>query len=292
MELLQARWADGRFLCVGLDSDYHLIPAVLKRDGASIFKVITDFNLAIIMATKEYACAFKPNVAFYERHGDVGWLALKHTIAYILNFAPNIPVILDAKRADIGNTNAGYVRAAFDWLGADAITVHPYLGEEAMNPFLDLRDRGVIVLCRTSNTGAGEFQDLLVSAPGNMNQRVPLYQYVAHRVVTEWNENGNCALVVGATYPEELAKVRNIVGDMPILIPGIGAQGGDLKATVNAGMNSQGIGMIINNSRGIIFASLESDFEAAAAKAAQTMHLQISEFRMAKLFSEAVPVSV
>lgn len=245
-EMLEARWAAGKFVCVGLDSELervrkivggHLVPDV----------AIGTFNERIIEATRKVACAYKPNVAFYESLGNTGMKALAFTISTIRNLAPEIPIILDAKRADIGSTNDGYVKAAFDVLDADAITVHPYLGMEAMAPFLQREDKGIFVLCRTSNPGAGEFQDLPVDGK-------PLYQHVAQNVAEKWNKNGNCGLVVGATYPEEMAKVRAIVGDLPLLIPGIGAQGGDLEATVKAGKDSRGRGMIINSSRGIIFA--------------------------------------
>ncbi len=189
--------------------------------------------------------------------------------------APDVPVILDAKDMDIGNTNTGYVRMAFEYCQADAITINPYLGMEAAQPFLDQKDKGIIVLCRTSNKGSGEFQDLLIKSD------MPLYQYVASRVAKYWNKNGNCALVVGATYPNELAQVRRIVGDMPILIPGIGVQGGDVEATVKAGRDSRGQGMIINASRSIIFASNGPDFAEAARRETLKLHNLINQYRNA-----------
>ncbi len=314
MDLLQARWAEGKFVCVGLDSDIQKLPvrhiksrgsysvdemliaqaafAVLQRgedlpeglsygDMAEILgDTILDFNEAIIDATKHLVCAYKPNSAFYEALGFSGLVALKDTIDYIHNVAPEVPVILDYKRGDIGNTNAGYVAAA---QAADAVTVHPYLGMEAMKPFLDQMDKGVIVLVRTSNPGAGEFQDLRITEQGDPGKlydyeerEVPLYQIVARNITRGWNYNGNCAVVVGATYPAELAEVRKIVGDMPILIPGIGAQGGELEASVRAGVNSHDQGMIINGSRGIIFASDGEDFAEAARSATSAMHNDIS----------------
>lgn len=269
-EMLDAQWAQGRFVCVGLDSELGKIPDGLRlnqffKDGTDVADVVVEFNRAIIEATADLVCAYKPNVAFYEALGSDGLKALKGTIEAINAVAPDVPVILDAKRADIGNTNAGYVQMAFEFLGADAITVNPYLGAEALQPFLARRDKGIIVLCRTSNPGAGEFQDLCVNGE-------PLYRVVARRVATEWNKNGNCGLVVGATAPHELAEVRQIVGDMPILIPGIGAQGGDIEKTLTAGKNSRGRGMIINSSRGIIFASNGSDFAEAARRETQKLH--------------------
>lgn len=280
-ELLEAQWSRGNFVCVGLDSEFDKIPESARRSGndchVNFANTVVAFNRAIVEATKDLVCAYKPNVAFYEAYGREGFEALYCTIVAINAIAPDVPVILDAKRADIGNTNAGYVKVAFDFLQADAITVHPYLGQEALKPFLDCKDKGIFVLCRTSNPGAGEFQDLIVEAPIHLdaeyvmpthenNAPAPLYEYVACRVANAWNQNGNCALVVGATYPDELREVRGIVGDMPILIPGIGAQGGDLEKTVAAGKDSRGRGMIINSSRGIIFASKGEDFAEAARR--------------------------
>jgi orotidine-5'-phosphate decarboxylase len=208
---------------------------------------------------------------------------------------PDVPVILDVKLADIGNTNEGYAREAFDYYKADAMTVHPYLGKEALQPFLDRKDKGIFVLCRTSNPGAGEFQDRFVNlTPAEIDEwglmpgtRLPLYQLVAYRVSREWNTNDNCGLVVGATYPEELRQVRGIVGDMPLLIPGIGAQGGDVEATVNAGRDSHGHGMIINSSRSIIFASAGPNYTEAARQEAQKLHDMIRQTQMRSLLDES-----
>ena len=266
----------------------------------SLQKTIVAFNRAIVEATKDLVCAYKPNAAFYEAHGDEGICALQRTIADIHAIAPNVPVILDAKRADIGNTNAGYVDAAFGFLRADAITVHPYLGAEALQPFLARAEKGVIVLCRTSDPGTGEFQDLPVAIdskegkflaealgiePKMYGYVVKLYQHVAYRVASEWNKNGNCALVVGATYPDELREVRGVVGDMPILIPGIGFQQKDVpleeqvKQVVDNGKNSHGQGMIINSSRGIIFASKGTDFAEAARRETEKLRDLINQYR-------------
>jgi len=230
-------------VCVGLDSYVNKIPEHLKTKENAVF----EFNKAIIDATHDFVCAYKPNSAFYEANGDEGIRQLKMTFDYINKTYPEVITILDAKRADIGNTNNGYVKYAFDWLNADGITLHPYLGSEAMKPFLERADKASIILCRTSNKGAGEFQDF-------SSAEMSLYKFVAKKVAEEWNKNGNCLMVIGATYPEELAEVRKIAGDMTFLVPGIGAQGGDVEKTVKAGLNSKGAGMIINSSRGIIFA--------------------------------------
>ena len=297
-QMLEAQWSRGNFVCVGLDSEFGKIPESARRSGnecdVSVANTIVAFNLAIVEATKDLVCAYKPNAAFYEAYGDEGIGALQRTIVDIHAIAPDVPVILDAKRADIGNTNAGYVDAAFGFLRADAITVHPYLGAEALQPFLARAEKGVIVLCRTSNPGAGEFQDLPVAIdneegkflaealgiePKMYGYVAKLYQHVAYRVAKHWNKNGNCALVVGATYPNELREVRELVGDMPILIPGIGAQGGDVEKTVSAGKDSRGQGMIINSSRGVIFASKGTDFAEAARRETEKLRDTINQYR-------------
>jgi orotidine-5'-phosphate decarboxylase len=271
--MLERCWQRDNFVCVGLDSDYHSLPETVKTK-ASIEEAVFAFNREIIDATHDLVCAYKPNAAFYEAQGEQGWRALISTVRYVKETYPSIPVILDAKRADIGSTNLGYVRAAFDLLGVDAITVHPYLGKEGLAPFLARREKGIIILARTSNPGAGEFQDLVVG-----DSREPLYLVVARHVATTWNTNGNCALVVGATYPAELRRVRSIVGDMPILIPGIGAQGGEVEATVAAGKDSRGQGMIINAARSIIFASKGDDFAEAARRATEQLRADINRCR-------------
>src|SRR5712691_2604791 len=254
---LEQCWNQDNFVCVGLDSDYKQIPESVKSLD-SVEEALFAFNRDIIDATHDLVCAYKPNAAFYEARGDQGFRALTRTVQYIRETYPHIPVILDAKRADIGSTNLGYVKAAFDVIGVDAITVHPYLGKEALAPFLVRQEKGIIVLVKTSNPGAGEFQDLPVG-----NSQEPLYQVVARHVASTWNSNGNCAVVVGATYPADLKRVRATVGDMPILIPGIGTQGGEVEATVSAGKDSRGWGMIISASRSIIYASRGSEFAQA-----------------------------
>lgn len=226
-------------VCVGLDAD-------VKKIGKGKSQFL--FNKDIIKATNDLVCSYKLNSAFYESIGRKGIEDLKKTCDYLKSNYPHIPIIIDAKRADIGNTNEGYVQFIFTYLKADALTIHPYLGQEAIRPFLAMKDKGIIILCRTSNPGAGEFQDLEVKG-------APLYKIVAKKVAEKWNANGNCLLVVGATYPKELREVRRIVGqDMYFLVPGIGAQGGDIRSTLKAGLNENKTGLIINSSRGIIFA--------------------------------------
>lgn len=235
-------------VCVGLDSEFEKLPDSVKNSPHPQF----EFNKSIIDATYDVVCAYKPNTAFYEARGADGITDLKMTCDYINEKYPEIVTLLDAKRADIGNTNKGYVSFAFDYLKADAITLHPYLGSEAIKPFLDKTDKGCIILCRTSNPGSGEFQDLLVN-------NEPLYKYVAKKVADEWNGNNNCLLVVGATYPEELKEVRSIAPNITFLIPGIGAQGGDVEEAVRNGLRSDKKGIIIAASRSIIFASSPQD---------------------------------
>ena len=210
-------------------------------------------------ATGDLVAAFKPNNAFYEAEGAPGFETLKKTIAFIHKQFPQALVILDAKRADIGNTNLGYARSAFEDLDADAITLNPYLGGEALQPFLNYKERGCFILCRTSNEGAKEFQDLLIDGE-------PLYLRVAKQVSQKWNANKNCGLVVGATAPEELKKVRQAVGNLPFLVPGVGVQGGDLQTVLKNGRDKKDHGLLINLSRSVIFASNGPDFATAARK--------------------------
>lgn len=252
-------------LCVGLDSDIGKLPGRFNQLKHPQF----EFNKWVIEQTHDLVCAYKPNIAFYEARGAEGLAELKMTMSHLQEKHPEVVTICDAKRADIGNTNEGYVTAIFDKLGFDAVTLHPYLGREALQPFLDKKDKGCIILCRTSNSGAGEFQDLMVDLD---SESAPLWQVVAQRVRDEWNTNNNCLLVVGATYPKELEIVRKLVGDMTLLVPGIGAQGGDLKAVTKAGLNSKGAGIIINSSRGIIFADNPKNV-------ARELRDKINEFR-------------
>ena len=271
-DMIEARWSLLTFVCVGLDSDYTQIPACVRTP--SVEDTIFYFNREIVEATRDLVCAYKPNIAFYEASHVKGIKALYRTIKYINAHAPDIPVILDAKRADIGNTNKRYATFAFDILGSDAITVNPYLGQEALHPFLEYKDKGIFVLCRTSNPRAGEFQDLLFNG-------IPLYQVVAQHVATEWNTHNNCGLMVGATYPDQIREVRNVVGNMPILIPGIGEQAADLGEAVTAGLDNRGYGIVVNASRSIIFASKGPDFADAARKETKKMSTAINHYRAA-----------
>lgn len=255
-------------VCVGLDSDIKKLPEQFKNDPTPQFA----FNKKIIDATHDLVCAYKPNTAFYESRGAEGIDELKMTCDYIKANYPDIFILIDAKRADIGNTNNGYVEFIYDYLGADAVTLHPYLGQEALQPFLDRADKTSIILCRTSNPGSGELQMLVSDGK-------PLYQTVAESVTKTWNKNNNCMLVVGATYPQELAEVRKIVGEMTILVPGIGAQGGDVGKTLAAGLNAQKQGLIINSARGIIFASSGEDFADAARQETMKLRDEINSYR-------------
>lgn len=232
-------------LCVGLDADFEKLPEKFKSLGGN--EAQFQFNKYIIDLTHEYASAFKPNVAFYEARGIEGMEALKKTIDYINQKYPDIFTILDAKRADIGNTNNGYVTSIFDWLGFDAMTVNPYLGSEALKPFLERKDKCSIVLAKTSNSGAGELQDLVLE-----NGEI-FWQHLAKKISTEWNKNNNLMIVMGGTNPEDIAKARKITGEMTFLVPGIGVQGGDVKSVVINGLNQDKLGLIIHSARGIIF---------------------------------------
>lgn len=268
-ELLAAHFAAGRHLVVGLDTDPRRIPASVAPGAAAAERVV-EFNRRIVAATAEAACAYKPNAAFYEALGADGFRALSETVAAIRRGAPDAAAILDAKRGDIGSTNAGYAAAAFEQLGADAVTVHPYLGGEALAPFLEREEKLVFVLARTSNPGAGELQDLTVDGG------VPLYRHVARAVAGSWNAAGNCGLVVGATYPEELRAIReDVPAEMPILIPGAGAQGGDVAAVVAANREAGSDAFLIAASRSIIYASSGEDFAAAAGAAAESLDAEI-----------------
>ncbi len=262
MKMLAAKLAERKLICVGLDSDLDKIPQHVKKMYDGNIRVSYQFNKAIVDATKDLVSAYKPNLAFYMSMGIDGIAALQNICRYIKENTPNVPIILDAKYGDIGNTNEHYAKFAFDYIGADAVTVHNYMGSEAMKPFLDRKDKGIIVLCKTSNGGSGEFQDAYVMIDANRNK--PMNEIVAATVVNKWNYNGNCMLVVGATYPKELKTIREIIGDMPILAPGIGKQGGAIDDVIANGMDSKGQGLIINSSRDIIFASSGKDFAEVA----------------------------
>lgn len=249
-------------VCVGLDTNIEKIPKKFLYKKFPLF----EFNKAIIDQTSDLVCSYKPNITFYEALGTHGIEQLKMTMDYLKENNPEIVTILDAKRADIGSSNNGYVKFIFDYLESDAITLHPYLGGEALEPFLNRKDKACIILCRTSNPGAKEFQDI-------KNNGEELYKIVAKKVLKEWNKNNNCLLVIGATYPHELKEIREIVKDnMWFLIPGIGAQGGDIGQTVKNGQDSKGLGIIISSSRSIIFAN-------NPRQAALTLKNEINKYR-------------
>lgn len=260
IEKLSAAWAtQNSLLCVGLDPDTAKFPRQLQGKADAI----VHFCKAIIDATAEAACAFKPQIAYFAalRAED----QLEEICAYVRTAYPHIPLVLDAKRGDIGATAEQYAREAFERYGADAVTLNPYMGFDSIQPYLEWKDRGAIILCRTSNPGGSDLQFLQVDGK-------PLYQHVAQLVAEKWNTNGQCGLVVGATFPQELKEVRRIVGDMPLLVPGIGAQGGDIQATVAAGCTAAQTGMMINSSRAILYAKTDEkageDFAQAARRVA------------------------
>ena len=255
--------AANTLLCVGLDPEIGKVPERFQGLEYPLFA----FNQWIIDETAQYAAAYKPNMAFYEARGVQGLHELELTIEYLRRRYPGWLTICDAKRADIGNTNRGYAVSVFDAMGFDAITLHPYLGREALQPFLEREDKLSIVLCRTSNPGAGELQDLVSDGK-------PLWEHVAAKVAGEWNEHGNCMLVVGATYPEEMKRIRVVAPELTFLVPGIGAQGGDVNAVVQAGADAQGLGLIISSSRGVLY-------NADPAAAAKTLRDEINAARTA-----------
>jgi orotidine-5'-phosphate decarboxylase len=265
MGLLRGRWdrAD-TLLCVGLDPDPGRLPAAVGSGPDAI----GSFCRAIVDATADLVCAFKPQIAYFAADGREADLV--RLIAYIHDRYPDVPVILDAKRGDIGDTARLYAREAFARYEADAVTVNPYLGRESVEPFLAWPDRGVVVLCRTSNAGSAWLQDHPPEAP--------LYLRVAQAAV-EWNAAGNVMLVAGATYPEELRRIRTIVGAMPLLVPGVGAQGGDLAAVLEHGSDATGAGLVVNASRSILYAGSGGDFAERAREAAQLLRDRMRELR-------------
>lgn len=270
-EKLSAAWtANNSLLCVGLDPDIARLPAEFRAQPDAIYA----FCKAVADATADTACAFKPQIAYFAalRAED----QLEALCNYLRSAYPHIPVVLDAKRGDIGATAEQYAREAFERYRADAVTVNPYMGYDSVAPYLEWTDRGVIVLCRTSNPGGSDLQFLKVDGE-------PLYKHVARMVAEKWNGNGQCGLVVGATFPDELAQVRGIVGDMPLLVPGVGAQGGDVEATVKAGKTAAGGGMMINSSRAILYARPDvqagEDFAAASRRVAIETRDAINAFR-------------
>jgi orotidine-5'-phosphate decarboxylase len=265
--LLEARWRSAdSLLCVGLDPDAaRLAPHLRGREQA-----ITEFCCAIVDASAPYACAFKPQVAYFA--SERAEAQLEAVLQHIRAHHPDVPVILDAKRGDIGSTAVQYAREAFERYDADAVTLSPFMGRDTIEPFLAYPGRGAFLLCRTSNPGGNDLQMLDVGGER-------LYERIARLAANEWNRNGQLGLVVGATYPQELARVRALAPELPLLVPGIGAQGGDVAATLEAGRTQAGLGLIINSSRAILYASAGDDYAAAAAAAARATRDQINRFR-------------
>ena len=267
-KLSQAWTTNNSLLCVGLDPDVKKFPAELAQQPDAIY----EFCKAIVDTTADLACSFKPQIAYFAalRAED----QLEAICRYIKATYPQIPIVLDAKRGDIGATAEQYAREAFERYDADAVTVNPYMGFDSVAPYLEWKDRGAIVLCRTSNAGGSDLQFLDVGGK-------PLYQHVAHLVADKWNSNGQCALVVGATFPNEIAQVRALIGDMPLLIPGVGAQGGDVESTVKAGRTANGTGMMINSSRAILYAKPmgEETYAQAARRVALETRDAINLYR-------------
>ncbi|KAF4516491.1 hypothetical protein B566_EDAN003238 [Ephemera danica] len=271
IDQLTGAWKkNNSLLCVGLDPDPARFPAHFKRGGERDDTTILEFCTAIVDATADLVCAFKPQIAYFAacRAED----QLEALIAHIHEKHPGIPVILDAKRGDIGSTAEQYAREAFERFQADAVTVNPYLGRDSIEPWLAYREKGVILLCRTSNPGGSDLQFLDVGGE-------KLYEHLARLAADEWNSSGQISLVVGATFPGEIARVREIVGDLPLLVPGIGAQGGDIEATVRAGRTAKGTGLMINSSRAILYAGKDEYFGLAARAVAQETRDAINRYR-------------
>lgn len=267
IQSLSAAWEkNDSLLCVGLDPDPAKFPAHLAGRPDALF----EFCRSIVDATADLVCCFKPQIAYFA--AQRGEDALEALIDHIHERYPGIPVILDAKRGDIGSTAEQYAVEVFERYKADAITVNPYMGRDSVDPYLAYADKGVILLCRTSNPGGSDLQFLDVGGE-------KLYERVARLVAQEWNSNGQCALVVGAMFPDEISRVRQLVGDMPLLVPGIGAQGGDVAATLSAGRTAGGTGLMINSSRAILYAGKGEDYALAARRAAEETRGLINRYR-------------
>jgi orotidine-5'-phosphate decarboxylase len=265
---LKAIWGKTNSLvCIGLDPEPSRFPDHLKNVSDSIFQ----FNKAIIDTTNDSVCAYKPQIAHFSAQGAEK--QLEQTIDYLNKNYPNTLIILDAKRGDIGSTAKKYAVEAFERYGVDAVTVNPYLGYDSVGPFLSYEDRGTIILCRTSNPGAADIQDLIVDGE-------PLYKRVARLASEHWNINDNCLLVVGATWPSQMLEIREIVGDMPFLVPGVGAQGGNVETIVNSGQTSDGTGLIISSSRGVLYASSGRNFAEAARNVTLELRDEINTHRI------------
>lgn len=264
--LQRAARTNRSLVCVGLDFEMDYVPAEIRDQE---YPILT-FNQAIIEATKDLVCAYKPNIAFYEKHAERGLTSLRKTIELI---PEEIPVILDAKRGDVGSTARAYADAYFEDLGVDAITVNPYLGTDSLEPFLSYEDKGVFVVCRTTNAGAADFQDLVSNG-------APLFEHVARRAVQEWNKNDNIGLVAPGNLPKMLQQVRKVAGpNVPLLVPGIGTQGGTVGDAVRHGANLRGEMCILNASRSILYASQGPDFAEAARRATQKVRDEANEAR-------------
>lgn len=270
---LRNAWSSsGSLVCVGLDPDPARFPTPIARDAAAI----ETFCRSIIDATGDLVCAFKPQIAYFAAHRAES--ALERVCEHIRREHPNVVLILDAKRGDIGDTAEMYAREAFDRYGADAVTVNPWLGTDSLEPFFARLDRGTIVLCRTSNAGSGEVQSLRVARGGSgiglehdVGDTETLYETIARKAATDWSKRADVSLVVGATQPDELRRVREIVGDLPLLVPGVGAQGGDAATVVRNGASSDGTGLIVNSSRAVLYASSGDDYVAAARTSATAL---------------------
>jgi len=267
MTKLRKAWASSNsLLCVGLDPDPSKFPGMLRDKP----RAILDFNKAIIDATHDLVCAYKPQIAYFASQAAEDQLL--ETIDYLRSQYPHIPIILDAKRGDIGSTADQYAAEAFARYQADAVTVNPYLGSDSITPFTRYAEKGVVILCRTSNAGAQDLQDLQIDGK-------PLFLHLASKVTKEWNGNQNCLLVVGATWPEQMRQVRDVVGEMPLLVPGIGAQGGDVQALVKAGKTTEGTGLIISSSRAVLYADSGKHFAQAARQVAKAAQDEINLYR-------------
>ena len=267
--LEQATRQNQSLLCVGLDPEPSKFPGAWAGDASRIF----DFCAAIVDATKDLVCAFKPQIAYFAAHRAED--QLERLMAHMKAVAPDVPVILDAKRGDIGSTAEQYAREAFVRFQADAVTLSPFMGRDTIDPFLAYPDKGVILLCRTSNPGGNDWQmQRLADVPGQPR----LFEHLAHLAQTEWNTTGQIGLVVGATFPAEIARVREIAPTLPLLIPGVGAQGGDAEATVKAGLTEAGT-IVVNSSRAVLYASRGEDFAEAARRVAMATRDQLDAAR-------------
>ncbi|MFM2340829.1 MAG: orotidine-5-phosphate decarboxylase [Pseudomonadota bacterium] len=268
-QLARATQLNQSLLCVGLDPEPSKFPGAWAGDASRIF----DFCAAIVDATKDLVCAFKPQIAYFAAHRAED--QLERLMAHMKAVAPEVPVILDAKRGDIGSTAEQYAREAFVRFQADAVTLSPFMGRDTIDPFLAYPDKGVILLCRTSNPGGNDWQmQRLADVPGQPQ----LFEHLAHLAQTAWNRTGQIGLVVGATFPAEIARVREIAPTLPLLIPGVGAQGGDAEATVKAGLTAQGT-IVVNSSRAVLYASRGEDFAEAARRVAMATRDQLNAAR-------------